>query len=175
MRAELPDWVYERLAGAALGRGSCSRSGAHCSEPAPLDLRVNTRAHRPEQRAARARRERNRRGARRRIRPSAFASQGKPAINRASAFPGRRGRSAGRRQPAHRLSARATPPRSRRRFLRRRRRQVADARRNDAFPGARLRVRRLPRAARAAQAAPEALRAFESPPAPAARASTTPR
>ncbi|HEX2825641.1 MAG TPA: RsmB/NOP family class I SAM-dependent RNA methyltransferase [Burkholderiales bacterium] len=40
-RAELPDWVFERV-GADLGEAGALALGASLQEPAPLDLRVNT-------------------------------------------------------------------------------------------------------------------------------------
>ena len=106
LRAELPDWIAERLAARLTERKSCARR-AGLNEPAPLDLRVNTLlTGRDEVRL-------------RELAASGIASEptpyspvgirvkGRPAINRHPSVPDGRDRGAGRRQPAARLPGRA--------------------------------------------------------------------
>ena len=114
VRADLPDWLWERLA-ALHGEAEAMRIAQGMLNPAPLDLRVNlAKLGRDE--------------VLERLRASGIAAQptphspaGHPARGQArdqpaSAFHRRRGRGAGRRQPAARLAARAAARRDGRRL-----------------------------------------------------------
>ena len=139
VRADLPDWLWERLA-RQHGEEEALRIAHGLLNPAPLDLRVNL---------ARIDRERGaRRGSRRdgldggpdAVFAGGTAPRTASRPSTATALFARGpGRGAGRRQPAARLAARAAARRDDRRLLRRRGRQ--DACRGDADARHRPRLR----------------------------------
>jgi 16S rRNA (cytosine967-C5)-methyltransferase len=84
VRAELPDWVYERVA-AELGESDARTLGRALQEPAPLDLRVNLiRTNRKS--ALASLRTSGIAAAATRYSPVGIRVEGKPAINRHPLF-----------------------------------------------------------------------------------------
>ena len=155
IRADLPEWILDALA-QTMPEADSLALGLGMQSPAPLDLRVNTlRSTRDETLAQLA--------------ASGIASAptphaplglrvvGKPALETHELYQSGTVEVQDEGSQLARLPGRTAAARARGRFLRRRGRQVAHARGDDAFAGPRLRVRRLPRPTRAAETAAEAL------------------
>ena len=145
---DLPDWLEPHLA-AVYGRRLEDEMAA-LNAPAPLDLRVNPLKADRDDRPPRARRRAYRRRADAVVaaRP---APQAPGAARRHRRVQGRARRGAGRRLATRRPARRCAPRHAGRRFLRRRRRQDAGARRPDAQP---RQARRLRRRRRGGSSAP---------------------